>query len=63
MILWVSVAANEPPALVVNENVAALEALAATRSVEATMKVGLVTWPSIWPDETVVGLALASAEV
>ena len=63
MILWVSVAANEPPALVVNENVAALEALAATRSVDATMKLGLVTLSSIWPDETVVGLALASAEV
>jgi hypothetical protein len=47
----------------VNENVAALEALEATRSVEATMKVGLVTWPSIAPDATVVGLALASADV
>ena len=63
MILWVSVAANAPPALVLNENVAALEALEATRSVEATMKMGLVTWPSIAPDEMVVGLELASAEV
>ena len=63
MILWVSVAANAPPALVVNENVAALEALAVTRSVDATMKLGLVTLSPIWPDETVVGLALASADV
>ena len=63
MILWVSVAANAPPALVVNENVVALEALAATRSVEATMKMGLVTLSPIAPDEMVVGLALSSAEV
>ena len=63
MILWVSVAANEPPALVVNENVAALEALAATRSVNAMLNAGLVTLSPIWPDATVVGLALASAEV
>ena len=63
MILWVSVAANEPPVLVVNENVAALEALAATRSVEATMKVGLVTLSPICPDATVAGMTLASADV
>ena len=48
---------------VVNENVAALEALAATRSVEIMLNAGLVTLSPIWPDETVVGLALASAEV
>ena len=52
-----------PPEDVVNENVAALEALAATRSVYAIVKVGLITLSPIWPDETVVGLALASAEV
>ena len=63
MILWVSVAANAPPALVVNESVAALEALAATRSVNAMLNAGLVTLSPIWPDETVVGLALASADV
>ena len=56
-----------PPNDVVNENVAALEALAATRSVEIMLNAGLVTlslliW-LIWPDETVDGLALASAEV
>ena len=56
-------AANAPPALVVNENVAALEALAATRSVDAMANVGLVTLSPIWPDAMVVGLALASAVV
>ena len=56
-------AANAPPALVVNENVAALEALPATRSVCATANVGLVTLSPIWPDAMVVGLALASAVV
>ena len=61
--LWVRVADNAPPALVVNENMAALEALAATQSVYAIVKVGLVTLSPIWPDATVVGLSLASAEV
>ena len=55
--------ANAPPALVVNENVAALEVLAATRSVDAMANVGLVTLSPIWPDAMVVGLALASAVV
>ena len=63
MILSVADAANAPPALVVNENVAALEALAASRSVCATANVGLVTLSPIWPDAMVVGLALASAVV
>ena len=54
---------NAPPALVVNENVAALEVLAATRSVDAMANVGLVTLSPIWPDAMVVGLALASAVV
>ena len=63
MILSVADAANAPPALVVNENVAALEALPATRSVCATANVGLVTLSPIWPDAMVVGLALASAVV
>ena len=56
-------AANAPPALVVNENVAALEALAASRSVCATANVGLVTLSPIWPDAMSSGLALASAVV
>ena len=63
MILSLADAANAPPALVVNENVAALEALAATRSVDAMANVGLVTLSPIWPDAMVVGLALASAVV
>ena len=56
-------AASAPPALVVNENVATLEALAATRSVDVMVNVGLVTLSPIWPDAMVVGLALASAVV
>ena len=56
-------AANAPPALVLNENVATLEALAATRSVDVMVNVGLVTLLPIWPDAMVVGLALASAVV
>ena len=52
-----------PPNDVVNENVAALEVLAATRSVSAMLNVGLVTLSPIAPDATVDGLALASAEV
>jgi hypothetical protein len=63
VILSVADAANAPPALVVNENVAALEALAATRSVDAMANVGLVTLSPIWPDAMLVGLALASAVV
>ena len=56
-------AANAPPALVVNENVAALEALPPTRSVDATVNAGLVTLSPIEPDAMSVGLALASAVV
>ena len=52
-----------PPNDVVNVNVAALEVLAATRSVNAMLNVGLVTLSPIAPDATVDGLALASAEV
>ena len=55
-------AANAPPALVVNENVAAAPVLPATRSV-ASVKLGFVTLSPIWPEATVVGLALASAVV
>ena len=46
-----------------NENVAKHKALAASRSVDAMLKVGLVTLSPIWPDAMVVGLALASAVV
>ena len=63
MILSVADAANAPPALVVNENVAALEALPASRSACATASVGLVTLSPIWPDAMSVGLELASAVV
>ena len=56
-------AANAPPALVVNENVAKHKALAASRSVCATANVGLVTLSPIWPDAMSSGLALASAVV
>ena len=56
-------AASAPPGLVVNENVATLEVLAATRSVDVMANVGLVTLSPIWPDAMVVGLALASALV
>ena len=63
MILSVADAANAPPALVLNENVATLEALPATRSIDAMANVGLVTLSPIWPDAMVVGLALASAVV
>jgi len=55
--------AREPPALVVKEIVATLEALPATRSVDDTASVGLVTLSPIWPDAMSVGLALASAVV
>ena len=63
MILSAADAASAPPALVVNENVATLDALAATRSVDVMVNVGLVTLSPIWPDAMVVGLALASAVV
>ena len=63
MILSAADAASAPPALVLNENVATLEALAATRSVDVMVNVGLVTLSPIWPDAMVVGLALASAVV
>ena len=63
MLLGEAVALIAPPNDVVNENVAALEALAATRSVNAMLNAGLVTLSPIAPDGTVVGLALASAEV
>ena len=52
-----------PPNDGVNENVATLEALAATRSVDVMVNVGLATLSPIWPDAMVVGLALASAFV
>ena len=63
MILSAADAANAPPALVVKENVATLEALPASRSVDDTANVGLVTLSPIWPDAMSVGLALASAVV
>ena len=63
MVLREAAALMAPPNDVVNENVAALEVLAATRSVEIMANAGLVTLSPIWPDETVVGLTLASAEV
>ncbi len=63
MILSVADATNAPPALVLNENVAALEALAATLSVDPKVNAGLVTLSPIWPDAMVVGLVLASAVV
>ena len=43
MILWVSNAANAPPAVVVNENVAAADVLPATRSNTAITNETLVT--------------------
>ena len=63
MVLTDAAASIAPPNEDVNENVAALEALAATRSVNAMVKVGLVTLSPIWPDDTVVRLSLASAPV
>ena len=62
MVLREAAALIAPPNDVVNENVAALEALPATRSVCATANVGLVTLSPIWPD-AMAGLALASAVV
>ena len=63
MVLREAAALMAPPNDVVNVNVAALEVLAATRSVSAMLNVGLVTLSPIAPDATVDGLALASAEV
>ena len=63
MVLREAAALMAPPNDVVNENVAALEVLAASRSVSAMLNVGLVTLSPIAPDATVDGLALASAEV
>ena len=56
-------AANAPPALVVNENVAAASVLPATRSADAKVNKGTTTVLPIWPEGMVVGLALASAVV
>ena len=63
MVLTDAPAAMAPPNDGVNENVAALEDFAATRSVNAMVNVGLVTVFPIWPEEMVEGLALASAAV
>ena len=63
MVLGEAAALIAPPNDVVKVNVAALEVLAATRSVNAMLNVGLVTLSPIAPDATVDGLALASAEV
>ncbi len=63
MILSLVDAANAPPALVLNENVATLEAWLDNRFVCVIVNVGLVTLSPIWPDAMVVGLALASAVV
>ena len=63
MVLTDAAAAMAPPNDGVNENVAALEDFAATRSVNAMIKLGFVTVLPIWPEGMVVGLALASAVV
>ena len=63
MVLTDAPAAMAPPNDGVNENVAALEDFAATRSVNAMVNVGLVTVFPIWPETMVAGLALASAAV
>ena len=63
MILSVVDAANAPPALVVNENVAAAPVLPASLCVCTMVNVGLVTLSPIRPESMVVGLALASAVV
>ena len=52
MVLGDAAALIAPPNDVVNENVAALEALAATRSVNAMLNAGLVTLSPIAPDAT-----------
>ena len=43
---------SAPPAVVVNEKVAAAPALPATRSLAATAKEQPVTWPPMAPDST-----------
>ena len=63
MVLTDAAAAMAPPNDGVNENVAALEDFAATRSVNAMIKLGFVTLSPIWPEEMRLGLALASAVV
>ncbi len=63
MILSAADAANAPPALVLNENVASHEDLTASRCACNIWNVGLATLSPIWPDAMVVGLALASAVV
>ena len=50
MVLREAAALIAPPDDVVNENVAALEALAATRSVNAMLNAGLVTLSPILPE-------------
>ncbi len=52
-----------PPALVVNENVAEMGVLDATRLGPAMANVGLSTLSPIWPEATNVGAVLASFEV
>jgi len=60
VILSVADAANAPPALVVNENVATLGVFVATRSVDAMVNVGLVTLsPTLSTLVPVVKLTLA----
>ena len=63
MVLTDAAASIAPPNDVVNPNVAALEVLAATRSVNAMVKMVPATLSPIWPDDTVVRLSLASAPV
>ena len=53
MVLREAASLIAPPNDGVNENVAALEALAATRSVNTMLNVGLVTLSPIGPDVTV----------
>ena len=52
-----------PPAVVVNENVAEMGVLDATRLEPAMANVGLSTVSPIWPESTNVGAVLASFEV
>ena len=67
MILPLSAAVAEydscPPAEVVKLRTALDAVFPITRSEETMLNAGLVTLSPILPDETVVGLALASAEV
>ena len=48
--VMVLLVASAPPAVVVNENVAAAGALLVTRSVDAMVNVGPITLSPIWPD-------------